>query len=71
MDKSKKIFTVEHDFSILYFHKLILFKLCTEKEGDISNRIIFREKRNMEPYLFIEKSMQAMSRKSQENLNVE
>ena len=57
---------VEPDFTLSYYHKLILFDLCVEKSGEISNKIIFREKKNLNPHELIEQGMQTMIGKNAE-----
>ena len=57
---------VEPDFAISYYHKLVLFNLCIEKSGEISNKITFREKKNLNPQELIGQSMQTMIRKNAE-----
>lgn len=57
---------IEPDFTLSYYHKLILFDLCIKKSGEISNKIIFRDKKNLDPCELIEKCMLTMSEKNAE-----
>ena len=57
---------VEPDFTLSYYHKLILFDLCVGISGEISNKIIFREKKNLNPHELIKQGMQTMIGKNAE-----
>lgn len=53
---------VEPDHTLSYFHKLVTFELRTNEHSEIFNRIIFRDKKKLDPYVLIENSIKDIKR---------
>lgn len=64
---------VEPDHTLSYFHKLVTFELRTNEHSEIFNRIIFRDKKKLDPYVLIENSIKDIKKRVNEcrcNLNI-